>query len=38
MSKVDLNKETGTREVVCGLNSIFWLPRQMADAIFIVLV
>ena len=36
MSKVDLNKETGPREVFCGLTSIVWLHRRMPDAFFLV--
>ena len=36
MSKVDFNKETGPREVFCGLTSIVWLHRRMPDAFFLV--
>lgn len=36
MSKVALNKETGPREVFCGLTSIVWLHRRMPDAFFLV--
>ena len=36
MSKVDLNKETGPREVFCGLTSIVWLHSRMPDAFFLV--
>ena len=36
MSKVDLNKESGPREVFCGLTSIVWLHRRMPDAFFLV--
>ncbi len=36
MSKVELNKETGPREVFCGLTSIVWLHRRMPDAFFLV--
>ena len=36
MSKIDLNKETGPREVFCGLTSIVWLHRRMPDAFFLV--
>ena len=36
MSKVDLNKETGPREVFCSLTSIVWLHRRMPDAFFLV--
>ena len=35
-SKVALNKETGPREVFCGLTSIVWLHRRMPDAFFLV--
>ena len=37
MSKVELNKETGPREVFCGLTSIVWLHRRMPDAFFLVI-
>tara|TARA_Y100001978_G_scaffold141820_1_gene126923 strand:+ start:2305 stop:3561 length:1257 start_codon:yes stop_codon:yes gene_type:complete len=36
MSKVELNKESGPREVFCGLTSIVWLHRRMPDAFFLV--
>ncbi len=36
MSKVLFNKETGPREVFCGLTSIVWLHRRMPDAFFLV--
>ena len=36
MSKVEFNKETGPREVFCGLTSIVWLHRRMPDAFFLV--
>ncbi len=36
MSKVELNKEAGPREVFCGLTSIVWLHRRMPDAFFLV--
>ena len=36
MSQVALNKETGPREVFCGLTSIVWLHRRMPDAFFLV--
>tara|TARA_Y100000768_G_scaffold70475_1_gene49641 strand:+ start:2158 stop:3414 length:1257 start_codon:yes stop_codon:yes gene_type:complete len=36
MSNVDFNKETGPREVFCGLTSIVWLHRRMPDAFFLV--
>ena len=36
MNKVAFNKETGPREVFCGLTSIVWLHRRMPDAFFLV--
>ena len=33
---VNLLKETGPREVFCGLTSIVWLHRRMPDAFFLV--
>ena len=36
MNKVEFNKETGPREVFCGLTSIVWLHRRMPDAFFLV--
>ena len=36
MSKVEFNKESGPREVFCGLTSIVWLHRRMPDAFFLV--
>ncbi len=36
MSKVEFNKETGPREVFCGLTSIVWLHRRMPDAFFLL--
>ena len=36
MSGVTLLKETGPREVFCGLTSIVWLHRRMPDAFFLV--
>ena len=36
MSTVEFNKETGPREVFCGLTSIVWLHRRMPDAFFLV--
>ena len=36
MSNLELNKETGPREVFCGLTSIVWLHRRMPDAFFLV--
>ena len=36
MSSLELNKETGPREVFCGLTSIVWLHRRMPDAFFLV--
>ncbi len=36
MSNVDFNKESGPREVFCGLTSIVWLHRRMPDAFFLV--
>ena len=36
MSKVLFDKETGPREVFCGLTSIVWLHRRMPDAFFLV--
>ncbi len=36
MSGVSLLKETGPREVFCGLTSIVWLHRRMPDAFFLV--
>ena len=36
MSGVALLKETGPREVFCGLTSIVWLHRRMPDAFFLV--
>jgi light-independent protochlorophyllide reductase subunit N len=36
MSKVEFKKETGPREVFCGLTSIVWLHRRMPDAFFLV--
>jgi len=36
MNKVVFNKETGPREVFCGLTSIVWLHRRMPDAFFLV--
>ena len=32
----EFNKETGPREVFCGLTSIVWLHRRMPDAFFLV--
>ena len=32
----NLRKESGTREVFCGLTSIVWLHRRMPDAFFLV--
>ena len=32
----NLLKETGPREVFCGLTSIVWLHRRMPDAFFLV--
>ncbi len=36
MNKVEFYKETGPREVFCGLTSIVWLHRRMPDAFFLV--
>ena len=36
MSGAKLLKETGPREVFCGLTSIVWLHRRMPDAFFLV--
>ena len=36
MSGATLLKETGPREVFCGLTSIVWLHRRMPDACFLV--
>ncbi len=36
MSGSTLLKETGPREVFCGLTSIVWLHRRMPDAFFLV--
>ena len=36
MSPLELNKESGPREVFCGLTSIVWLHRRMPDAFFLV--
>ncbi len=36
MSGATLLKETGPREVFCGLTSIVWLHRRMPDAFFLV--
>ncbi len=36
MSSATLLKETGPREVFCGLTSIVWLHRRMPDAFFLV--
>ncbi len=36
MSGVQLLKESGPREVFCGLTSIVWLHRRMPDAFFLV--
>tara|TARA_Y100001968_G_scaffold125036_1_gene114011 strand:+ start:2714 stop:3970 length:1257 start_codon:yes stop_codon:yes gene_type:complete len=36
MGGVTLLKETGPREVFCGLTSIVWLHRRMPDAFFLV--
>tara|TARA_B100000700_G_scaffold316063_1_gene404992 strand:- start:672 stop:1928 length:1257 start_codon:yes stop_codon:yes gene_type:complete len=36
MSGAQLLKETGPREVFCGLTSIVWLHRRMPDAFFLV--
>ncbi len=36
MSGAMLLKETGPREVFCGLTSIVWLHRRMPDAFFLV--
>ena len=36
MSKVLFDKETGPKEVFCGLTSIVWLHRRMPDAFFLV--
>jgi len=36
MSGTTLLKETGPREVFCGLTSIVWLHRRMPDAFFLV--
>ncbi|ABX08478.1 ferredoxin:protochlorophyllide reductase (ATP-dependent) subunit N [Prochlorococcus marinus] len=36
MSGASLLKETGPREVFCGLTSIVWLHRRMPDAFFLV--
>ena len=32
----NLQKESGPREVFCGLTSIVWLHRRMPDAFFLV--
>ena len=32
----NLRKESGPREVFCGLTSIVWLHRRMPDAFFLV--
>ncbi len=36
MSGANLLKESGPREVFCGLTSIVWLHRRMPDAFFLV--
>ena len=36
MGGATLLKETGPREVFCGLTSIVWLHRRMPDAFFLV--
>ena len=36
MSNLELSKESGPREVFCGLTSIVWLHRRMPDAFFLV--
>jgi light-independent protochlorophyllide reductase subunit N len=36
MSGPTLLKESGPREVFCGLTSIVWLHRRMPDAFFLV--
>ena len=36
MAGPTLLKETGPREVFCGLTSIVWLHRRMPDAFFLV--
>ncbi len=36
MGGATLTKETGPREVFCGLTSIVWLHRRMPDAFFLV--
>ena len=36
MSGLQLLKESGPREVFCGLTSIVWLHRRMPDAFFLV--
>ena len=36
MSGATLLKESGPREVFCGLTSIVWLHRRMPDAFFLV--
>ncbi len=36
MSGAKLLKETGPREVFCGLTSIVWLHRRMPDAFFLI--
>ena len=33
---VKLEKESGQREVFCGLTGIVWLHRKMKDAFFLV--
>ena len=32
----EIRRETGQREVFCGLTSIVWLHRRMPDAFFLV--
>ena len=36
MAGPTLLKESGPREVFCGLTSIVWLHRRMPDAFFLV--
>jgi len=36
MSNLEFKKESGPREVFCGLTSIVWLHRRMPDAFFLV--
>jgi light-independent protochlorophyllide reductase subunit N len=36
MAQLELSRESGQREVFCGLTSIVWLHRRMPDAFFLV--